>query len=162
MRDYIGMGVKKYITKVYTNHGWKADTFLKEPKAPLSESLAKEIIESEKGPLSKSPAAVALQTEMGFSYRMLLGELIFVYVIARLDIGYAMSLLSRYAEYPAKVHYTGLKLVTRYLRETKNYQIIIGEKNRYWDSCKEYLSHMRYHPMCCTHSHRIRTWLLQT
>ena len=131
-RDYIGIGVAKYITKIYTNHGWKADTFSKKPKAPLSESLAKEIIESEKGPLSKSPASIALQTEMGFSYRMFLGELIFAYVIARLDIGYAMCLLSRYAVYPAKVHYTGLKSVTRYLRETKNRQIIYWRKEPLW------------------------------
>ena len=55
---------------------------------------------------------------------MLLGELIFAFVVVRLDIGYAMSLLSRYAEYPAKVHYVGLKSVTRYLRETKQRPII--------------------------------------
>lgn len=127
-RDYIGIGVEKYIVKVYTDHGWDAENISKKPKAPLSELLAKEIIESDKGPQSKSPAAIALQNEMGFSYRMLLGELIWAYVIVRLDIGYAMSLLSRYAEYPAKVHYTGLKSVTRYLRETKDRQIIYWRK----------------------------------
>jgi len=55
---------------------------------------------------------------------MLLGELIFAFVAIRLDIGNAMSLLSRYAEYPAKVHYVGLKSVARYLRETKRRPII--------------------------------------
>jgi len=61
---------------------------------------------------------------MGFPYRMLLGELIFACVVVRLDIGYAMSLLSCFAEYPSKVHYLGLKSVCRYLRETKDRPII--------------------------------------
>ena len=112
------------------------ETFSKKPKAPLSETLAKEIIESGKGPLSKSPEALVLENEMGFSYRMLLGELIFAYVVARLDIGYSMSLLSRYAEYPTKVHYGGLKLVTRYLRETKNRPIIYWRKEPFMELAK--------------------------
>jgi len=86
--------------------------------------LAKEIIESGKGSLAKTPEAKELESQMGFPYRMLLGELIFAFVVVRLDIGYVMSLLSRYAEYPAKVHYMGLKSVTRYLRETKRRPII--------------------------------------
>ena len=85
-------------------------------------------IESGKGPLSKSPEAIALQNEMGSLYQMLLGEFIFAYVVVRLDIGYSMSLLSRYAEYPTKVHYTELKSVTKYLRETKSRPIIYWHK----------------------------------
>lgn len=66
----------------------------------------------EKDPYKK-PEAKELES------RMLLGELIFAFIVVCLDIGYAMSLLSCYAEYPANVRYTGLKSVTRYLRETK-------------------------------------------
>ena len=39
-----------------------------------------------------------------------------------------MNLLSRYAEYPTKVHYTGLKSITRYLQETKSRPIIYWRK----------------------------------
>ena len=60
---------------------------------------------------------------------MLLGEIIFACVVVRLDIGYSMSLLSWFAEYPAKVHYQGLKSVSRYLRETKDRPIIYWRKN---------------------------------
>jgi len=66
---------------------------------------------------------------MVFPYQMLLGELIFTCVIVHLDIGYSMSLLSRFAEYPSKVHYQGLKSVARYLRETKDRPIIYWKKN---------------------------------
>ena len=124
------------IEKIVANHGWESETFSKKSKAPFSEMLAKEIIESGKGPLSKSPEAMTLQNEMGFSYWMLLGELIFAYVVARLDIGYSMSLVSRYAEYPTKVHYTGLKSVKRYLRERKNCPIIYWRKEPFMELAK--------------------------
>jgi len=65
--DYIAIQVEKYIEKIVANHEWESETSSKKPKAPLSETLAKEIIESGKGPLSKSPEAMALQNEMGFS-----------------------------------------------------------------------------------------------
>ena len=125
---YIAIRIEKYINKVAANHGWENDVFSKKPKAPLSDLMAKDIIESGKGPLAKTPEAKELESQMGFPYRMLLGELIFAFVVVRLDIGYAMSLLSRYAEYPAKVHYLGLKSVTRYLRETKRRPIIYWRK----------------------------------
>ena len=116
--------MEKYIDKVNKNHGWEKETCSKKPKAPLNDTLAREILDSGKGATAKTPEAVALEKEMGFPYRMLLGELIFACVVVRLDIGYAMSLLSRFAEYPAKVHYLGLKSVCRYLRETKDRPII--------------------------------------
>ena len=50
--SYIANWVEKYINKVAANHGWENDVFSKKPKAPpLSNTMAKEIIESGKGPL---------------------------------------------------------------------------------------------------------------
>ena len=46
----------------------------------------------------------------------------------RLDIAYALSLLSRYAAFPAKVHYLGLKSVARYLRETREQGLLYWRK----------------------------------
>jgi len=115
-QGYIAIRVEKYIDKVNQNHGWEKETCSKKPKAPLNNTLAREILDSGKGATAKAPEAVALEKEMGFPYRMLLGELIFACVVVRLDIGYAMSLLSRFAEYPAKVHYLGLKSVWTTMR----------------------------------------------
>jgi hypothetical protein len=47
-----------------------------------------------------------LQKEMGFSYHQLLGELIYAYIVAHLDIGCAITLLSQFSQAPHKDHYT--------------------------------------------------------
>ena len=70
----------------------------------LSETLTKEIVvEAGKGPIARLPEGIKLQNEMEFSYRALLGALIFACVVVRLDIAYSLSLLSMFAEYPAQV-----------------------------------------------------------
>ena len=60
---------------------------------------------------------------MGFSYRTLLGELMYAYVSCRLDIAHAITTLSRFATRPTKLHYTYLKGVVGYLHPTKNWGI---------------------------------------
>jgi len=125
---YITIRVEKYINKVIPNHRWEKETYSKKAKSPLNDTLAREILDSGKGATAKTPEAIVLEKEMGFPCRMHLGELIFACVVVRLDIGYSMSLLSRFAEYPAKVHYIGLKSVARYLRETKDRPIVYWRK----------------------------------
>ena len=122
--EYIAIRVQKYILALVDTYGWSQENYSKTPKAPLSETLAKEIAAAGKGPPSRSPEGVLIQNEMGFSYRALLGALIFACVVVRLDIAYSLSLLSRYAEYPARVHYLGLKSVTKYLRTTADRAIV--------------------------------------
>ena len=60
----------------------------------------------------------------GFSYRSVLGALIYAYVVARPDIGYAVTSLARFSDHPAKVHYDALRRVARYLRMTKTWGLI--------------------------------------
>ena len=122
--EYIAIRVHKYILKLVESYGWTQENFSTTPKAPLSETIVKEIVEAGKGPVAKSPEGVKLQNEMGFSYRALLGGLIFACVVVRLDISYSLSLLSRFAEYPVRVHYLGLKSVTKYLRTTADRAIV--------------------------------------
>jgi hypothetical protein len=50
-----------------------------------------------------------LETAAGFSCRSVLGELIYSYVEARPDIGYAVTTLARFSDHPAKVHYDALR-----------------------------------------------------
>ena len=47
----------------------------------------------------------------------------YAYVTCRLDIGYAITTLSKFSSCPAKIHYHALKNVTRYLRRTKHWGI---------------------------------------
>ena len=63
--------------------------------------------------------------------------MIYAYVVGRLDIGYAVTLLARFASNPAARHYQALKNVCRYLRRTKDWGII------YWrESPVEDLPHV--------------------
>ena len=61
------------------------------------------------GPPEKSPEAKQLAIDNGFSYRNLLGELIYAYIICRLDIRYAVSYLARFYKAPHDEHYKALK-----------------------------------------------------
>jgi len=66
----------------------------------------------------------ALADKMGFSYRTLLGELLYAYITCRPDIGYAVTTLSKFATSAAAFHYASLKSVARYLRRTIDWGIV--------------------------------------
>ena len=127
-REYIRIHCATYISNVLSKHGWDtvsdADHSIKEP---IPTTMFKQI-DLDQGPPEKSPEAVALEKEFGFSYRSLLGELMYSYVICRLDIGYILTKLSQFSQAPAAIHYSCLKRVTLYLRETKDWGIV------YWRS----------------------------
>ena len=69
-------------------------------------------------------AAKDIAARKGFSYRALLGELVYPYVICRLDIGFAVCFLARFSTAPHEEHYDALKAVVRYLRKWKSWGII--------------------------------------
>jgi hypothetical protein len=76
------------------------------------------------GPAENTPEATNLQKQAGFSYRQVLGELVYTYVLSRPDIGYAVTLLSRFSAAPALEHYQALKGICKYLRATCDWGII--------------------------------------
>jgi len=78
----------------------------------------------EVGPSEGTVDHAELAQKQGFSYRTLLGELLYAYIVCRPDIGYAVTTLSKFAVAPAAVHYTRLKDVARYLRRTADWAII--------------------------------------
>ena len=63
-------------------------------------------------------AHALLQKEMEFSYRQAIGELLFAAITCRLDILYNIIKLSKYNNKPARIHYTAVKRVFKYLRDT--------------------------------------------
>jgi hypothetical protein len=54
----------------------------------------------------------------------LLGELLYAYITARPDIGYAIATLAKFSNAPAKIHYQRLKGVAKYLRDTIDWGIL--------------------------------------
>jgi hypothetical protein len=55
---------------------------------------------------------------MNFSYRGLLGELLYAYLTARPDIGYVITTLSKVATHLDQIHYVALKGLAIYLQQT--------------------------------------------
>jgi hypothetical protein len=49
---------------------------------------------------------------------------IYVYVVARIDIGFAVTLLARFSDHPVKIHFDSLRRLARYLRMTKDWGLI--------------------------------------
>lgn len=75
----------------------------------------------ESAPLDVSSEHASIESSAGFSYRSVLGALIYAYVVARPDIGYAVTTLARFSDRPAKIHYDALRRIARYLRMTKSW-----------------------------------------
>ena len=128
-RDHVKLSAESYIDRMLQTHGWDApkhpDKVVDDDTkvVPLLPSIASKLM-TLKGPPEKSPEAKALSLKCGFSYRNILGELIYAYVICRLDIGYAVCFLARFADAPHEEHYRALKQVCKYLRATKSWGIM--------------------------------------
>ena len=67
------------------------------------------------GPREGTEEHSTLEDEIGFNYRNVLGELMYAYITAQLDIGCAITLLSKFSSFPSKCHYQYLKGVALYL-----------------------------------------------
>jgi hypothetical protein len=80
------------------------------------------------GPPEGTDEHTALEKGVGFSYWQILGELIYAYVICGLNIGFAITLLARFAQAPSQAHYMALKGVTKYLCCTKDWGIVYWRK----------------------------------
>lgn len=70
-----------------------------------------------------------LQSEMGFNYKQVIGELIFLMVTCRPDISYALTKLSQYSNNPAKEHYCAVQQIFQYIKATKTDGIYFWQKH---------------------------------
>ena len=128
-RDYIKLSAESYIDRMLQTHGWDSPKQSAVPTTdvtkavPLNPAIANKLMTLE-GPPEKSIEAMAISKANGFSYRNVLGELIYAYVICRVDIGYAVCFLARFSERPHDEHYKALKSVCKYLRATKDWGIM--------------------------------------
>ena len=125
-QDYVKLSCESYIDRVLQTHGWdKPSHSEKVPSKPLplNPAIANRLMTLQ-GPPEKSVEANQIAKLFGFSYRNILGKLVYPYVIVRLDIGYAVCLLARFSGSPHEEHYTAVKGVCRYLHATKSWGII--------------------------------------
>ena len=113
-----------------TTHGWETSSQKDNihTTVPLRSDVLNQLAKEAPGPKEGTKEHRELQEKRGFSYRTLLGEMMFAYVSCRLDIGYAITLMSKYSSHPSEFHYNSLKSIAKYLRTTKEWGIIFHRK----------------------------------
>ena len=131
-KDCIQISCPEYIERIVTSHEWNDKPEFKteptRPTAPLPDNCINVMYESfvgtkTGGPKENAPEHKKLEKEMGFSYRTLLGEMMYTYVTYRLDIAYAITTLSKFSSAPTKLHYQYLKQLLVYLFRTRHWGI---------------------------------------
>jgi hypothetical protein len=124
-QDYVKVSSTSYIHRLLKTHGW--DTPIDPSRSPPREPLPPDsytFLFNSVGPPEGSKAADALATEFGYTYRGLLGELMFPYVTSRVDIGLAINVLSKFSTAPSRIHYLSLKRIAKYLRRTADWGLL--------------------------------------
>jgi hypothetical protein len=109
-------------------HSWETPSIIEakagsRPTEPLPPSDIHALYHTT-GPYKGTPEYDHLALTMGFSYRALLGKLLYAYVTIRPNIGYAFTTLAKFATSPSKLHYAQLKGIAKYLCTTIDWGII--------------------------------------
>jgi Reverse transcriptase (RNA-dependent DNA polymerase). len=114
-REGIRINCASYINKLQKAHGW--NEISNKPLEPISPGKVKEL-ENTLGPNIDSPEGKLLCKKNGFNYRGVVGEIVYAYIVARPDYGYAVALLSRFNTCPAQCHYDAAKRCLKSLIRT--------------------------------------------
>lgn len=104
-RTYIKLSCPNYINRIMTSHGWDTkcpDTAKTNNMAPLATNILHQLQNHTDGHKEGTDEHKQLQEKQGFSYRSLLGEIMYAYVSCQPDIGYAITLLSKYGLNPSQ------------------------------------------------------------
>jgi hypothetical protein len=117
-RDYIKLTCEKYLEKMLTAHQWMDTSTIANKTTPLpSDSTYISQLE-----LATPPATYQqqkqLQDAMGFSYRQVVGEILYPMVKCRPDVAFHITKLRQYSANPAQVHYEALRQICHYLAAT--------------------------------------------
>jgi hypothetical protein len=134
-QTYVQLSCDTYIQRLLQSHGWETPGVQESDRfdsVPLTPDLAQQL-QAITGPPEHSPAHKALEQQAGFSYRQVLGEVMYAYVICRVDIGFAASMLARFSQAPALEHYHALKSVVKYLRRTRDWGLMYWRREPHPD-----------------------------
>jgi Reverse transcriptase (RNA-dependent DNA polymerase) len=125
-REYIQISCTTYIEQMLAAHGWSKPAIGEDgdkPIEPLSDTMVNEM-QNATGHLEGTAEHKALEKDMQFNYRNVVGELVWVFIVARIDLAFSAALLTRFSSAPARVHYRACKRLQRYLRMTKDWGLI--------------------------------------
>jgi hypothetical protein len=113
---YIRVYAKSYTQSCLLKLGWVVDGKDSALVVSFPPSTVKEMSLSP-GPID--PKALQLIVDkFGFPYRTMTGLLIFAVQIGRFDIAPSITILCKFNDRPAEVHFQAAKMVMRYLRRT--------------------------------------------
>lgn len=115
----IKMDQTAYINRILKRFNMENCNAVKSPLEP-GQRISKEMCaktETEKNMMSNVP------------YRQAIGSLLFLAMITRPDISFAVNLLSRYCENPGPSHWGAVKRILRYINGTKNYGVTYNGKS---------------------------------
>lgn len=116
---YVKVHCTSYIDKIVKHHGWENELAATLPVPMRTDPAYIRELEAAIGP-EDATEAQDLETQMGFSYRQAIGELIYAMTICRIDISSAVIKLSQYSDNPSKCHYQAVRAVFIYLNATKS------------------------------------------
>ena len=107
-REFIRLHCESYIDHMLHTHGWSTpgpQESDRHDSVPMAPSMINHLQNLPPGPAEGTAEHKALQDACKFSYCQILGEQIYAYIVAHVDIGYAVTLLSQFSQAPAKEHY---------------------------------------------------------
>lgn len=119
-RNTISLDQERYLEDILLKFGMHDANPVKTP-IDLNQRISKTMNESEMD--------TEEENNENFPYREAIGSLLFLAMISRPDITFAVNLLSRFCEKPLNAHWQAVKRVMRYLRGTSKYKLTYGEMN---------------------------------
>ena len=133
--DYIQLSAELYLRCVFKGHDWEKPTkressLTAKPKSPLTNEEAKLLYDVKPGSKEGSPEHAKLARDVRYGYRNLLGEVLYGFVLCRLDISFAVTTLAKFSINPALEHYQALKRLAIYLRRHITWGIIYWRPSR--------------------------------
>jgi hypothetical protein len=123
--DSVKISCETYIDRLLQTHNWSAPSPNESDRhdcIPFSSDTVN-TLQLLRGPEEGTKEHSALEVSVGFQYRQVLGELMYAYIVCRLDIGFAVTFLARFSGAPALAHYQALKTTCKYLWSTKSWGI---------------------------------------
>ena len=128
-RHYIQvLTCESYINRFLKNYGWSSPgsgESSNRPIEPIAMSTIPQLfLDYDAAATATATALMEYEVSAGFSYRSILGCVIYVYVVARIDIGFAVTLLVSFSDHPVKIDFDSLRRLARHLRITKDWGLI--------------------------------------
>jgi len=126
-RDCIQISTESCIRWPLEAHNWDNPSpreCSRKPKPPLHKSDVAMLFNLGTGPSENTPEHKALEQQMGFSCRSVLGETSFACGLCRPDIGHAVTALAKFSTAPNELHHKSLKHLAICLRQTQDWGVL--------------------------------------